>query len=337
MTNTESAGATRATAPRSSTSRQPRASRAVQPRHTPAPARATTPATPAVSAPSSRQRPTIADVFDAQRVIGPYINATPLLTSHTFSQMTGAEVYLKAENLQRSGAYKLRGATYKLSRLTSEERARGVVAASAGNHAQGVALAASRLGIRCTIVMPTGAPLAKITATRGYGAEVVLHGANYDAAYEHAHALCEEAGAVFIHAFDDPDIIAGQGTIGLELLAALLSGRLALTGRKTVALLSGGNVDINMVDRFIQHGLAAQGRYLVLHTTLLDRPGQLSGLLATIAEQGVNVLDIEHRRAGPHLAIQQAAVTLTLETRDRAHCDQLIALLRSQGYPVTET
>ena len=456
MTNTESAGATRATAPRSSTSRQPRASRAVQPRHTPAPARATTPATPAVSAPSSRQRPTIADVFDAQRVIGPYINATPLLTSHTFSQMTGAEVYLKAENLQRSGAYKLRGATYKLSRLTSEERARGVVAASAGNHAQAVALAASRLGIRCTIVMPTGAPLAKITATRGYGAEVVLHGANYDAAYEHAHALCEEAGAVFIHAFDDPDIIAGQGTIGLELLAALpdveaiivgigggglisgiatavkaehpavriigvqasgaasmraaldaghlvtldavhtiadgiatrqagsltyaivrdlvddvitvdddeivravllllerckllvegagaasvaalLSGRLALTGRKTVALLSGGNVDINMVDRFIQHGLAAQGRYLVLHTTLLDRPGQLSGLLATIAEQGVNVLDIEHRRAGPHLAIQQAAVTLTLETRDRAHCDQLIALLRSQGYPVTET
>ncbi len=354
------------------------------------------------------RRPTVTDVWRAHDVVRPHVYHTPLLPSRTFSRLTGAQVFLKAENLQRSGAYKIRGATNKLARLSAEERARGVIAASAGNHAQGVAMAASALGVRCTIVMPTGAPLAKVTATQGYGATVVLHGATYDDAYAYARELQAREGAVYIAAFDDPDIIAGQGTLGLEILAdlpdveaivvgigggglisgiataikglkpdvriigvqasgaasmraaldaqrlvtlpaihtiadgiatrrageltfaivrelvdevviveddeiirtvllllerckllvegagavgvaALLSGRLDLVGRRTVAVLSGGNIDMNMVGRFIQHGLAAQGRYLVLHTLLADRPGELLRLLSLVAEQGVNV------------------------------------------------
>ena len=153
--------------------------------------------------------------------------------------MTGGNVYLKAENLQRSGAYKIRGATYKLSRLTPEERARGVIAASAGNHAQGVAIAAAALGVPCTIVMPTGAPLAKVTATQSYGATVVLHGDTYNDAYAHAERLREETGATCIQAYDDPDIIAGQGTLGLEVLADLPNVETLLVGVGGGGLISG--------------------------------------------------------------------------------------------------
>jgi threonine dehydratase len=369
--------------------------------------------------------------------------------------MSGARVALKAENLQRSGAYKIRGATYKLSRLSPQERERGVIAASAGNHAQGVAIAASALGVPCTIVMPVSAPLAKVTATQGYGARVVLAGEDYNAAYAHARELQREMDLTYIHAYDDPDIIAGQGTLGLEILAdmpdveaivagvgggglisgiatavkalkpdvriigveaagaasmraaldagkvvtlpsmntiadgiatkttgaytfeivkclvddvitvddeeiihavllllerckllvegagavgvaALLSGGLELAGKRTVAVLSGGNIDMNLVGKFIQHGMSAQGRYLIIHTLLTDRPGELLGLLSLIAEQNVNVLDIEHHRARPRLPIQQVEVVLTLETRDRAHCDALLNLLRGRGYAVEE-
>lgn len=369
--------------------------------------------------------------------------------------MTNANVHLKAENLQRSGAYKLRGATYKLSCLSAEERARGVIAASAGNHAQGVAIAAAALNIPCTIVMPSGAPLAKVTATQGYGATIVLHGETYNDAYEHALQIQRETGATYIHAYDDPDIIAGQGTLGLEILAdlpdvqtilvgvgggglisgiaiavkslkpdvriigveaagaasmragldaghvvtlptintiadgiatkaagsytlqavrelvddvicvddeeivravlfllerckvlvegagavgvaALMNGRLDIAGETAVAVLSGGNIDMNLVGKFIQHGMSMQGRYLVLHTLLPDRPGELLRLLALIAEHNVNVLDIAHHRAGPRLPIQQVEVVMTLETRDRAHCDALIELLRERGYAVEE-
>lgn len=400
--------------------------------------------------------PTVKDVWRAQEVIRPHVYHTPLLPSRTFSDMTRAQVYLKAENLQRSGAYKIRGATNRLAQLSAEERARGVIAASAGNHAQGVAMAARALGVRCTIVMPTGAPLAKITATQGYGASIVLHGATYNDAYAHACELQAQTGMVYIHAYDDPDIIAGQGTLGLEILtdlpdveavivsigggglisgvataikalkpdvriigvqasgaasmraaldagqivtlptintiadgiatrrageltfaivrelvddvvtiddeeiihavllllerckllvegagaaglAALLSGRIDVAGLRTVVLLSGGNIDMNLVGRFIQHGLTAQGRYLVIQTLLPDRPGALLRLLSLLAEQGVNVLDIEHHRTAPRLAIQQVEVMLTLETRDRAHCERLLELLGEQGYAVVET
>lgn len=399
--------------------------------------------------------PSIQEIWRAQEVIRPHVHHTPLLPSRTLSAMTGADVHLKAENLQRSGAYKLRGATYKLSRLSAEERAHGVIAASAGNHAQGVAIAAASLGVPCTIVMPTGAPLAKVTATQGYGATVVLHGDTYNDAYEYAQQMRRETGATYIHAYDDPDIIAGQGTLGLEILAdlpdvrtilvgvgggglisgiaiavkslkpdvriigveasgaasmraaldagkvvslpaintiadgiatksagvytletvrrlvddvisvddeeivravllllerckllvegagavgvaALLSGRLDLRGETAVAVLSGGNIDMNLVGKFIQHGMAMQGRYLVLHTLLPDRPGELLRLLALIADQNVNVLDVAHHRAGPRLPIQQVEVVVTLETRDRAHCESLMTLLRERGYAVAE-
>ncbi|HLZ21482.1 MAG TPA: threonine ammonia-lyase [Ktedonobacterales bacterium] len=395
------------------------------------------------------------DVWRAQEVIRPHVYHTPLLPSRTLSAMSGVNVSLKAENLQRSGAFKLRGATYKLSRLSAEERERGVIAASAGNHAQGVAIAATALGISCTIVMPTAAPLAKITATEGYGATVVLAGDTYNEAYARSREIQAETGATYIHAYDDPDIIAGQGTLGLEILAdlpevealvvgigggglisgiatavkalkpdvriigveaagaasmraaldagaivtlphintiadgiatkvagrytleivralvdevvtvddeeiihavllllerckllvegagaagvaALLSGRLDLAGKRTVAVLSGGNIDMNLIGKFIQHGLSVQGRYLVVHTLLPDRPGELLRLLSLIAEQNVNVLDVEHHRTGPRLPIQQVEVMLTLETRDRAHCDALLELLRERGYAVSE-
>jgi threonine dehydratase len=304
-------------------------------------------------------------------------------------------------------------------------------------------------------VMPTNAPLAKVTATQGYGARVVLHGATYNDAYAHACELQQETGTTFIHAFDDPDIIAGQGTLGLEVLAdlpdveailvgvgggglisgiatavkalkpdvrvigveasgaasmraaldageivtlpglttiadgistksvgtytfeivrtlvddvvtvddddiinavllllerckllvegagavgvaALLTAKLGLDGKRTAVVLGGGNIDMNLVGRFIQHGLAAQGRYLVIHTLLPDRPGELLRLLSAIAEQNVNVMSVEHHRAGTLQPIQQVEVTLTLETRDRAHCDALLGLLRERGFTVAE-
>jgi threonine dehydratase len=399
--------------------------------------------------------PGLQDVWRAQEVIRPHVYHTPLLHSRTISEMCGANIYLKAENLQRSGAYKIRGATYKLSRLSAEERARGVIAASAGNHAQGVAIAAAALGVPCTIVMPVGAPLAKVTATQGYGATVVLHGALYDEAYARARELQAETGATYIHAFNDPEIIAGQGTLGLEILsdlpeveaivvgvgggglisgiatavkainpdvriigveargaasmraaldagelvtlpaistiadgiatksagtltyeivrklvdevvtvedeetigavlllmerckllvegagavgvAALLSKQVDLAGKRTAVVLSGGNIDMNLIDRFIQHGLSAQGRYLVIETLLADRPGELLRLLNLIAERNVNVLDVAHHRTGPRLPIHQVEVTLTLETRNRAHCDELLDALRAAGFQVAE-
>ena len=407
------------------------------------------------SAPDMR-RPTVTDIWRAQEIIRPHITHTPILASRTLGAMTGAKVFLKAENMQRSGAYKIRGATYKLSQLSDDERVHGVIAASAGNHAQGVAIAAATLHIPCTIVMPTTAPLAKVTATQGYGASVVLYGDTYNDAYEHAVKLAGQSGATYIEAFNDPDIIAGQGTIGLEILAdlpdveavvvsvggggliagiatavkalkpsvriigvqaggaasmraaldaghlvalpgvstiadgiatkvagsltfeivrdlvddvvtvddeeiihavllllerckllvegagaapvaALLSGRLDLSGKKTLAVLSGGNIDMNLVGKFIQHGLALSGRYLVIHTLLPDRPGELLRLLSLIAEQKVNVLDIEHHRTGPRLPIQQVEVAMTLETRDRGHCDALLAMLSERGYAVRES
>ncbi|MCL9812535.1 threonine ammonia-lyase [Natranaeroarchaeum aerophilus] len=143
---------------------------------------------------------------------------TPLEYSHTFSEMTGANVHLKLETFQRTGAFKIRGATNRIATLSDEERTAGVVTASAGNHAQGVALAASRAGVDSKIVMPEHAPIAKVKATRSYGGEVVLHGVDYSEAAERAHEIEHEEGRTYVHAFDDPAIMAGQGTIGLEIV-----------------------------------------------------------------------------------------------------------------------
>src|SRR3989442_13315388 len=398
---------------------------------------------------------TIADIWEAYKLLKPRLHHTPLTPSRTLRDITGADIYLKAENMQRSGSFKVRGASYKLSRLSEEEYSRGVIAASAGNHAQGVAIAAAQYHIPCTIVMPETAPLAKVTATQGYGAEVVLHGFTYDDAYQYCLELQQESGATFIHAFDDPDIIAGQGTLGLEMLsdlpdadalvvpiggggliagiaiaaralrpnitiigvqaagasscrtsldtgelhtlqsiatiadgiavkrpgaltfsiiqrlvddvvlvddeeiisavlllmernkllvegagaagvAALLSGTIKLAGKKVLVPLTGGNIDINLVSRFIEHGLAAAGRYFVIHTLLTDRPGELMRLLEIISEMRINVIDVRHQRISSRLPIMQREETLTLETRDRAQCEQLLQRLRAAGYVVEE-
>src|SRR6266705_871030 len=386
---------------------------------------------------------TIADIWEAYKLLKPCLHHTPLAPSRTLRDITGADIYLKAENMQRSGSFKVRGASYKISRLSKEEFRRGVIAASAGNHAQGVAIAAANYHIPCTIVMPETAPLAKVTATQGYGAEVVLHGFTYDDAYQYCLDLQAETGATFIHAFDDPDVVAGQGTLGLEMLndlpdadaivvpiggggliagiaiaaralrpditiigvqaagaascrasldigelqtlpaittiadgiavkrpgtltfsiiqrlvddvvlvddeeiisavlllmernkmlvegagavgvAALLSGTIKLAGKKVLVPLTGGNIDINLVGRFIEHGLAVAGRYFVIHTRLDDRPGELMRLLGIIAEMRINVIDVRHQRLSNRLPIMQREETITLEARNRGQCEELL-------------
>ncbi len=398
---------------------------------------------------------TIADIWQAYKFLKPLIHHTPLTPSRTLHEMTGADVYLKAEHMQRSGSFKVRGAGYKISRLPKESHAAGVIAASAGNHAQGVAIAAAQNAMPCTIVMPENAPLAKVTATREYGAQVVLFGATYDDAYQHCVELQQQSGATFIHAFDDPDIIAGQGTLGLEMLndlpdadaivvpvgggglisgiaiaaralkpditiigvqadgaastrssldagslqtlpaittiadgiavkrpgeltfsimerlvddvvlvndeaiinavlllmerckmlvegagaaglAALLSGAINLKGKKVLVPLTGGNIDINLVGRFIEHALATAGRYFVIHTRLTDRPGELVRMLGIISEMRINVIDVRYQRISNRLPIMQREETITLETSNRAQCDELLRRLRAAGYLVEE-
>ena len=169
--------------------------------------------------PASVQTVTRADVEAARELLGNVSRLTPVEGSRPLSELVGGPVLLKCENLQRTGSFKIRGAYVRLSRLSAEERARGVVAASAGNHAQGVALAARMLGIKATVFMPEGAPIPKANATRGYGAEVLFHGEYLTHALLAAQEFSERTGAVFIHPFDHPDIVAGQGTVGLEILA----------------------------------------------------------------------------------------------------------------------
>ena len=399
--------------------------------------------------------PTWQEIEHASQVIRDAVHVTPMLHSRTFGTMTGANVYLKAENLQRTGSFKVRGATYKLAQLSEEERRRGVIATSMGNHAQAVAVAAQAFAAPATIVMPEQAPLVKVMATQGYGASVVLHGATFEDASAHARQLQEATGATFVHAFDDPDIVAGQGTLGLEILsqvpsadalivpvggggliagiaiaararkpgltligveaagaascrasldageiqtlptistiadgialkhpgeltfpiiqqlvdevvtvedeetmsailllqercklqvegagavglAALLHpGLLNLVGKEVVLLLSGGNIDMNLLGGFIAQGLVKQGRICILRTLIADRPGELKQLLARIADQKINVREMNYRPTMQALPVQQVEVTLTLETRNHHHLEQLLAVLDEQGYAVT--
>ena len=160
----------------------------------------------------------LADIQEARRVLDGITIETPMEESRWLSSVVGGPVWLKCENLQRTGSFKARGAYVRISRLTEEERARGVVAASAGNHAQGVALAAQRLGIKATVFMPEGAPIPKVRATEAYGADIVFHGQYLDQALVAARAFAQETGAVLIHPFDHEDVMAGQGTVGLEIL-----------------------------------------------------------------------------------------------------------------------
>ena len=398
---------------------------------------------------------TLRDIENAREALGGVIHDTPLDKSSTFSSIAGCEVYLKLENLQKTGSFKIRGAYNKIHSLSPEEKARGVIAASAGNHAQGVAYGASRAGIPATIVMPEAAPLAKVMATRGYGAEVVLAGGVYDEAYNRARELQREKGQTFVHAFDDLAVMAGQGTIGLEILddleavsaivapvggggliagiaaavkekaphvkvygvqaegapamymskrghalkttaeaitiadgiavkvpgeqtfklvekyvddivvvddeaiansilmllerakllvegagatslAAVLAGKIPFPGKngKIVSVVSGGNVDVNFISRIIERGLVKAGRHVRLYTQVLDRPGALNRLLAVVAQQQANVLNVVHDRAARRVPLGQAAVELSLETRDSGHTEQILTILRQEGYQV---
>jgi threonine dehydratase len=168
-----------------------------------------------------QQLPQLSDIIHAQSVLKGIIKKTPLERSKSFSTMSGANVYLKLENLQTTGSFKVRGAYYKISRLSKDQLSKGVLCASAGNHAQGVAYAASSLGVKSTIFMPVFAPPLKVIATRAYGGEVMLTGDNFDDAFNAAMEYCDKSGATFIHPFNDKDIIAGQGTVGLEIFDQL--------------------------------------------------------------------------------------------------------------------
>jgi len=161
------------------------------------------------------------DILTAQNILKRYINTTPLERNSWLSERFQCDIFLKLENMQPIGAFKIRGATYKLIQLTEEQKSKGVIAASAGNHAQGVAWGARKLGIKALIVMPIGATLMKVENTKKLGAEVILHGVNYDEAYQYAQKISKETGRTFVHAYEDPSIIAGQGCVGLEILEQL--------------------------------------------------------------------------------------------------------------------
>lgn len=190
----------------------------------------------------------LSQIEDAARLLDGVIERTPVAHSRALSEQIDSEVFLKCENLQRSGSFKVRGAYVRMAKLTEAEKAVGVVAASAGNHAQGVALAASRLGIAARIYMPQGAALPKVAATRSHGAEVVLHGVNVDEALAEAKRYAEETGAVFVHPFDNEDIIAGQGTLGLEILEQVPDIDTILVGVGGGGLLAGLSIAVRSLE-----------------------------------------------------------------------------------------
>ena len=393
---------------------------------------------------------TIADLEAARPVVAGLAWPTPLLASRALGEMMEAPIWLKAEVLQRTGSFKVRGAANFIAQLDAAARAAGVVAASAGNHAQGVAVAAAAAGVPCTVIMPHGTALPKERATRGYGATVILAGANLGDAQREAADLARRSGSTLIPPFDDDRIIAGQGTLGLELLeqcpaldlvvlpvgggglaagvglavkslrpqtrvlgvqpaaapsaacshgaatpllvplaptladgcavprvgertlpmlnayldeivtvseewisaamvwlleraklvvegagalglAALLSGSVEIQGRTTAVVLSGGNIDINLLARTVEHGLARAGRYLRVDVIVPDRPGQLARVLEVVGAQGVNVLDVDHRRNAPDLPWGSVGVELLLETRDADHARALTDALARTG------
>jgi threonine dehydratase len=384
-------------------------------------------------------QPELADIEAARARLAGVARVTPVYRSETLCNACGREVHLKAENLQRTGSFKVRGAYNRISALDDAQRAAGVVAASAGNHGQAVAWAAREVGARARVFMPQDSAMAKVEATRHYGAEVELTGRAIEESLEAAQAYVAETGATFIHPFEDPGIIAGQGTIGLELVdqldglgtviipigggglasgisialravkpdlhivgvqaagtlpggpgytiadgiavkrpgeltmsildrtldeivsvtdeeiseaivlllertklvvegagavcvSALLSGKVGGSGA-VVPLLSGGNIDATLLISVMRHGLAAAGRYLVLRTRVPDRPGELAKLLTLLAQERVNVVEVEHQRETAYVTVGETGVELTLLTRDPAHCGEILAHLARWGYP----
>ena len=395
----------------------------------------------------------LGSVEEAMEVMRRQFPPTPMIFSEHFSRITGAHVYLKLENLQRTGSFKVRGAANKVARCRGEIGAKGVVAASAGNHAQGVALAASRAGVPAVVVMPETAPISKQLSTRGYGAQVILAGRTVADALARAAEFVEE-GYFFVHPFDDEDVMAGQGTVGLEILAqaerfdevwvpvgggglisgiatavksrrpevqvvgvqteacpsareALRSGRpvevpmdrtiadgilvskvgerpfavlsrlvdrmltveesrIAMTivqllekkkllaegagivglaallaaepgavkDRTIVVVVSGGNVDLNVLDRVLEQGLIRTGRILRFQVVLDDVPGALRSLLGVLSEKKANILHILHDRLSLDLPLGRSRVEVAAETRGAEHIEELLAALTERGFTV---
>jgi len=397
--------------------------------------------------------PSYDEIVNANSMRGDEIKKTPLIHSPTFSKLTGSEIYLKAEFRQKTGSFKARGAYYKIKSLSDEEKKHGVVAASAGNHAQGMAFASSLEKIPCTIVMPKNASPAKVAATRGYGANVILEGVNYDESYAKAKEISKETGAIMIHAFDDPKIIAAHGVIGLEILDDLpdvdeiylpigggglaagtliavkeknpnvkvvgvqsksfpsmyeslkkgsltasggertiadgisvkIPGKLTFDiiselideivlvddteitkamfllmermkfvvepagaaslayliskkpapGKKVVAVLAGGNVDMYLLGQIVDKGLAAMGRLLKLSILLPDRPGAFKEIVDEVTLANANIVEVIHDRLSSNVNAGSAGVTLSLETQGKEQADLLIEALKKKKIQFT--
>ena len=242
------------------------------------------------------------DVVAAREILRDVISPTPVIYSRALSELVGGTVYLKAENLQRTGSFKIRGGYVRIARLADAERARGVVAASAGNHAQGVALAAGMLGTSATVVMPERAPLPKVQATRGYGADVILHGDSVEDAVEAALGVAEHTGAVFIHPFNHPDVVAGQGTLGFEIIEQCPQVKTILVPVGGGGLAAGVAIAVNSLDPGIRVvGVRAEGAAIRAHTTIADgiavsQVGEipaailshLAGPMVTVSEPGLS-------------------------------------------------
>lgn len=376
---------------------------------------------------------TLDKVYDAAEVLKSVARKTDMIRAYNI--IKNEQIYLKTENLQTTGSFKLRGAYYKISQLTEDEKRKGIVACSAGNHAQGVALAAQKYGIPVTICMPDGAPISKIEATKAYGATVELVGETYDDAYNYSKKLQYEMGATFIHPFDDIDVIAGQGTIGLEIIeqlpdvdnivvpigggglisgiasvvkmlkpevkvygiqaseaasmvnaidrhekltlktvstfadgiavktpgeitygmvdefvdelitvsddeiatailtlmekqklvcegagavgvAAILFNKIPLHNKKTCCVLSGGNIDVNILSRVISRGLLKTGRTANLTINIIDKPGQLQKVSEIIAKNGGNVIGVFYDQSEENTDINSCVLKIKMETRD---------------------
>ena len=384
--------------------------------------------------------PGLPEIERARERLEGVARVTPVFPSETLSRLAGRPVHLKAENLQRTGSFKIRGAYTKLSNLSSEELAAGVVAASAGNHGQAVAWAARELGAHAHVFMPFYSPMAKLDATRSYGAEVEQVGAVWAETLEAASAYVERTGATLVHPYEDTFVIAGQGSIGLEIaeqvdeletvvipigggglasgislalravrpglrivgvraagtmpggsghsiadgiavkdpgeltmsildetldeivavsdeqiaeaivllaertklvvegagaaaVVAVLGGLVGGSG-PVLPLLSGGNIDASLMVQVMRRGLAISGRYLVLRTRVVDRPGELAKLLELLAAERVNVVEVEHQREAAGVPVGYTGIELTLLTRDAEHCEQLLEQMRGWGYPV---
>jgi threonine dehydratase len=398
---------------------------------------------------------TLKDIEAAEKALVPVLRPTPLLVSHTLTDSLGREVWLKPESLQRTGSFKLRGAYIRMLQIPEAHRPRGVVAASAGNHAQGVALAAHLLGIPATVVMPEDTAIVKVERTRAYGAQVVFVKGDFDAALRRCEELQSEKGATLVPTYDDPAVIAGQGTVGLEIIrdagpgvdevlvpvgggglaagvavavkalsprtrvvgvqaegcasaadsfrkgervraprvatfaegiavpmvgehpfallkkhvddivtvsdeaiaramvtimeksklvveaagaaaaAALLEGENPPGKGRVVVILSGGNVDINLLQRVIERGLVAEGRYVRITVRMPDRPGNLALVLAVVAAHGGNVVDVEHDRGGWRVSLGEVKASLLVELRESGAGPAILDAVRASGFNAT--